>query len=67
LLGELGAVFAQGVALGGEVVAAGGDRAGAAGELVEVDELGLVGVEKPDSLAVLSVEFAVQALELCGE
>jgi hypothetical protein len=73
LLGEAGQPAAQpvlgrefGAALGergllfGELVAAGGDRGGASGELVEVEQSGLVGVEQPGALALVAVQGAVE-------
>ena len=65
--GELGAARGEGVALAHELVVAGGERAGASGELVEVQQVGLVGVQQPGTLAVLGVDRGGQALELAGD
>lgn len=44
--------FGERVLLARELVAAGGELAGAAGELVEPEQLGLVGVEQAGALAL---------------
>ena len=51
----------------GELVAAGGERGGASGELVEVEQPGLVGVEQPGAFAFVGVERGVEAFELSGD
>jgi hypothetical protein len=45
LVGELGASLGECLLLVGELVAPGGERGGAAGELVELEQSGLVGVD----------------------
>ena len=49
------------------MVAAGGERAGASGQFVELEETGLVGVKQPRALTVLGVDGGVQAFELAGD
>ena len=46
-LGEGGLLF-------GELVAAGGERGGSAGQLIEFEQPGLVGVEQPGALALVA-------------
>ena len=46
---------------------AGGERAGASGELVEVEQAGLVGVKEAGALALLGVDGGVESLELAGD
>ena len=54
----------SGLSFSRELVAPGGERAGASGELVEVEQTSLVGVEQPGALALVGVEGGVQAVEL---
>ena len=42
-------------------------RGGAAGELVEFEQPGLVGVEQPGAFALVALEGAVEPLELSGD
>jgi hypothetical protein len=74
-LGEAGEAAAQAVAagefgarsvssFGGELLAAVGEGGGAAGELVEVEQFGLVGVEQSVALALGLVELARERGEL---
>ena len=46
---------------GGELVAAGGERRGAAGEFVEVEQRGLVGVEQTAAFKFGLLELAFKA------
>ena len=46
---------------------AGGERAAASSELIEVQHAGLVGVKQPGAFALLGVDGGVQALELAGD
>jgi hypothetical protein len=64
---KLGAVAGEGVLLLGELVAAGRDGVGAAGEFVEFNQPGLVGVEQPGALVVLVLDGDVGSLELSGD
>jgi len=65
--GQLGAACVEGVALVHELAVAGGQRASASGELAEVQQAGLVGVEQPGALALLGVNRGAQALELARD
>ena len=48
-------------------MAAGGERTGASGQLLEVQQAGLVGVKQPSAFGLLGVEGGVQSLELAGD
>jgi hypothetical protein len=61
---EVGAAGGEVGVLGGELVAAGRERRGAAGELVEVEQRGLVGVEQSATLELGLLEPAFQRGEL---
>ena len=65
--GQLGAAGGECLPLARELVAADGQRAGPAGQLVELEETGLVGVKQPRALTVLGVDGCVQTLELGGD
>ena len=65
--GELGAAFGERLLLSCELVLAGGEPAGASGQLLEIEKTGLVGVKQPSALGVLGVEGGVQSLELAGD
>ena len=52
---------------GGQLVASGGECRGAAGEFVEVEQRGLVGVEQSVALEFGLVEFAFERGELGGD
>ncbi len=65
--GELGAAAGEGVLLLGELVAPGRDGGGAVGELVEFEQLGLVGVDQPGAFALVALQGVVEPLELGGD
>ena len=46
------------------MVAAGGDRGGSVGELIEFEQPGLVGVEQPGAFAFMALEGGVESFEL---
>ena len=49
------------------LVAAGGDRGGSVGELVEFEQLGLVGVAQSGAFTLVVLDRVVEPLELCGD
>jgi hypothetical protein len=57
---EVGAAVGEVGVLGGGLVSPGGERRGAAGELVEVEQRGLVGVGQPAPLELGLLEFAFE-------
>ena len=61
---EVGAAVGEFGVLGGELVSPGGERRGATGELVEVEQRGLVGVEQPAALELGLLELAFERGEL---
>jgi hypothetical protein len=61
---EVGAAVGEFGVLGGELVSADGERRGAAGKLVEVQQRGLVGVEQPATLELGLLELAFKRGEL---
>ena len=65
--GELGAACGECLAFVHELAVAGGERAGTSGELVEVEQTGLVGVKQSCALGLFGVDDGVQALELGGD
>ena len=49
------------------MAAAGGEGAGAPGELVEFEQSGLVGVQQPGALALVAVQRGVEPSQLSGD
>ncbi len=65
---EFGASVGELGVFGGVLVAPCGERGGAVGELVEVQQRGLVGVQQPSAFGLGLIEFALQRGELgCDE